>query len=69
VLLEPSFVVIDAHIAVVHRQRSVARVQLEFSRDLRQSMGIISFEQILLERTREKGVIQPVKDIRFGRTA
>ena len=33
---EVSFIVVDAHVAVIHRQGAVGWVELEFGRDLRQ---------------------------------
>ncbi len=64
---EVSPVIIDAHVAVIHRQGVLCAVQLEGGRDVGQLGGSVALEDILCQRPREEGVVDPVENVGLRR--
>jgi hypothetical protein len=63
VLGKVGFVVVDAHVAVVHRQGAIGGVELEGGGDVRQFGGGVGFEDFRLEGAGEEGVIHPEEHV------
>ncbi len=58
-----SLIVVDADIAIIHRQGAVLRVELELGRDFRQERRGIGFINPGIKGAGEEGVVHPVEHI------
>jgi hypothetical protein len=60
---EPGFVVVETHVAVVHRQGAMLGIDLQVVGNRVQDRRRIGLEDAGVQRPAEQGVIHPVEDV------